>query len=143
MREAERRSSRKRLQVRHLVEAHAVLDAVLARVAGEVDGAGHGHAAVGGGAVQGLLVPGHAPNQVVPCTHSIGSCAVKQLPCTSRVLQAVAACTTVQADIQAGILNIAMLPDQGRPCVHTFRSHPCQTGVQHIRVPQSCEQHTC
>ena len=62
------------------MDAHAILDAVLADVAGKVERAGHGHSAVRGSAVQGLLIPGYAPDQVMPCMHTSTSCPVKVVP---------------------------------------------------------------
>ena len=49
------------------MNTHAVLDAILARLACQIYRAGHGHSAVGCSAVQRLLIPGDAPHQIVPC----------------------------------------------------------------------------
>jgi hypothetical protein len=52
------------------MDSHAILDAILADVAGKIHRAGEGNSAVGCSAVQRLLIPGYAAHQIMPCAHS-------------------------------------------------------------------------
>jgi len=52
---------------------HTVLNAVLASAAGKVNRAGQGDPAVCCSTVQGLLIPGYAPDQVMACMHPSAS----------------------------------------------------------------------
>ena len=71
------------------MDSHAILDAILADVAGKIHRAGEWNSAVGCSAVQRLLIPGYATHQIMPCTHSsvLSHCATSRLPWREGQLQ--------------------------------------------------------